>query len=90
MERRTIKLPDDDYERHNQRRKDMGLTWAEYIDGEAPEDVTKIDEFPSAVVFTNHDEKHEGRTELYENWVRVSGSIPAWIPREEIEQLHES
>jgi hypothetical protein len=33
----TIKIPRAEYERHNQRRQDMGLTWAEYIDGEAPE-----------------------------------------------------
>lgn len=33
----TIKLPRDTFERHNERRQDMGLTWAEYIDGEAPD-----------------------------------------------------
>jgi len=32
----TIKLPRDDYERHNERRKEMSLTWAEYVDGQAP------------------------------------------------------
>lgn len=34
----TIKLPREEYERHNERRQDLGLTWAEYINGEAPED----------------------------------------------------
>lgn len=38
----TIKIPEAEYERHNERRQDMGLTWAEYIDGEAP-DVAGID-----------------------------------------------
>jgi hypothetical protein len=33
----TIKLPREDYERHNERRKDLGVTWAEYINGEAPD-----------------------------------------------------
>jgi len=33
----TIKIPKDAYDRHNERRQDLGLTWAEYIDGEAPE-----------------------------------------------------
>jgi len=33
----TIKLPRMDYERHNQARKDLNMTWAEYIDGQAPE-----------------------------------------------------
>jgi len=33
----TIKLPREDYERHNQARKDLGLTWAEYIDGQEPD-----------------------------------------------------
>lgn len=32
----TIKLPRDEYEQHNERRKDMGLTWSEYVNGEAP------------------------------------------------------
>ena len=38
----TIKIPTEEYERHNEQRKDMGLSWAEYIDGQAPEppDVT--------------------------------------------------
>jgi len=33
----TIKLPREEYERHNDRRQDLGLTWAAYIDGQAPE-----------------------------------------------------
>ena len=32
----TIKIPRDKYERHNERRKDFGVTWAEYVDGQAP------------------------------------------------------
>lgn len=37
MARKTIKLPEAEYEKHNERRKEMGLTWSEYIDGQAPE-----------------------------------------------------
>jgi len=37
MSRKTIKLPEDEYERHNEQRKEMGLSWAEYIDGQAPD-----------------------------------------------------
>lgn len=37
MSRGTIKLPEDAYERHNERRQEMGLTWAAYIDGQAPD-----------------------------------------------------
>lgn len=33
----TIKIPVDEYTKHNERRKDLGLTWAEYIDGQAPD-----------------------------------------------------
>ena len=33
----TIKVPREEYERHNDQRKDLGLTWAEYIDGQAPD-----------------------------------------------------
>lgn len=36
MARGTIKLPEEDYNKHNQRRKKMGLSWAEYIDGQTP------------------------------------------------------
>ena len=32
----NIRIPEDDFERHNERRKDMGLTWLEYVDGAAP------------------------------------------------------
>jgi len=34
--RKNIKLPADEYDKHNERRKEMGLTWPEYIDGQAP------------------------------------------------------
>lgn len=37
MSRGTIKLPEDKWEYHNQRRKEMGLSWEEYVDGQAPE-----------------------------------------------------
>lgn len=37
MARGTIKLPEEAYERHNEKRKQMGLTWAEYIEGQAPD-----------------------------------------------------
>jgi hypothetical protein len=40
MEYGTIKIPQDDYERHNERRKANGQTWLEYINGESP-DVSK-------------------------------------------------
>jgi len=31
----TIKIPKDAYDRHNERRKEAGLTWEKYIDREA-------------------------------------------------------
>lgn len=37
MSRKTLKLPEGEYERHNEQRQEMGLTWAEYIDGQAPD-----------------------------------------------------
>lgn len=33
----TIKIPRDDFERHNEHRKTLGLTWAEYMDGVEPD-----------------------------------------------------
>jgi hypothetical protein len=32
----TIKIPKDEYDHHNEQRKEMNLTWAEYINGESP------------------------------------------------------
>lgn len=37
MSRKTLKLPEEEYQKHNERRKEMGLTWAEYIDGQSPD-----------------------------------------------------
>ena len=46
----TIKIPRADYDRHNERRKDMGLTWAEYLDGTAPQhDVPDADELGTVI-----------------------------------------
>jgi hypothetical protein len=33
--------------------------------------------------------KHEGQVELFPDWVRLGGSIPTWVPREKIEEVHE-
>jgi len=37
MTRANIKLPEDEFETHNTRRKELGLSWAEYLDSNAPE-----------------------------------------------------
>lgn len=36
MGRSGIKLQDEDFEKHNERRKQLGMTWPEYMDNEAP------------------------------------------------------
>lgn len=34
--------------------------------------------------------RHEGRIEIYDDWVRLGGTpIAGWHPREAIEQIHE-
>jgi len=34
--------------------------------------------------------RHEGRIEVYPNWVRLGGlGIPTWVPRERVEQVGE-
>jgi len=35
--RANIKIAREAYERHNDRRQDLGLTWEEYINGQAPD-----------------------------------------------------
>lgn len=39
----TIRIPRDEYEKHNQKRKQMGLTWAEYMNGESAVTATHLD-----------------------------------------------
>lgn len=46
----TIKVPREDFEEHNDRRKDMGLTWAEYLDGQAPDPGIDTDELTMSIV----------------------------------------
>lgn len=36
-DRANIKLPREKYERHRERKEKLGVSWAEYIDGQAPE-----------------------------------------------------
>lgn len=36
-DRTSIVIPREDFERHNARRNELGLTWVEYLDGEAPD-----------------------------------------------------
>jgi hypothetical protein len=33
----TIKIPREEYERHNKRRKELAESWAAYIDGQSPD-----------------------------------------------------
>jgi hypothetical protein len=35
----TIRIERETFEEHNERRKDLGLKWKEYIDGETPDAV---------------------------------------------------
>lgn len=58
----TIKVPRQKYEEHNERRKDMGLSWAEYLDGQAPESNAEglgIDDIKNAVRSAVRDEMPE-------------------------------
>ena len=44
MGRKTLKIPTEDYERHNERRQAIGLSWPEYIDRQAPAVETGVSE----------------------------------------------
>lgn len=38
----------------------------------------------------NSKTKHEGHIEVYPDWLRLVGmAVPAWVPRERVEQVHE-
>lgn len=41
MEWKTIRIPETDFEEHNTQRKQLGITWAEYINGVAPTSSTQ-------------------------------------------------
>ena len=51
----TIKIPREQYEQHNKKRKEMRVSWVEYLNGEAPElsENTDIDESEIARMVTN-------------------------------------
>lgn len=34
--------------------------------------------------------RHKGEIWIYDNWVRLGGPVPTWIPRESVDQIHES
>lgn len=48
-DRGTIKLPRDRYEHHNERRKQAGLSWGEYVDAESVVIEYDIDIDPDAI-----------------------------------------
>lgn len=43
MDYGTIKIPREEFERHNERRKSLSLSWVEYLDGQAPETPGAVD-----------------------------------------------
>ena len=43
MGRKTVKLDEETFEKHNPRRKSLGMTWNEYVDEEAPELASEVD-----------------------------------------------
>ena len=44
MSRGTIKVPQEVKDRHNERRKELGLTWADYMDAMMPDSPATLDE----------------------------------------------
>jgi hypothetical protein len=41
VEWKTIRIPAEDFEQHNMQRKELGITWAEYINGVSPTSSTQ-------------------------------------------------
>jgi len=66
----TIKLPRDEYERHNERRKENGQTWAEYVDGEAPDgatDAALVEAIEDRLDALEHDAASGGETVSFDD-----------------------
>ena len=39
---KPIKVPKEDFERHKQRKQELGVSWAEYVEGQAPESRSEL------------------------------------------------
>ena len=33
--------------------------------------------------------RHEGKVEIYDHWIRLIDATGNWVPREQVEQVHE-
>lgn len=49
---KAIKIPAEDFERHKKRKEELGLSWSEYVDGQAPELGADVDEREIAKMVT--------------------------------------
>jgi hypothetical protein len=57
-----------------------GVLW--YVPG-----ATSVDDMDT---YNSLKTKHEGKIEIYDDWVRFGGMTSVWIPRESVDQIHES
>lgn len=97
MGRKNIKCSPETFDQLNELRPD-GESWDQLLQravealGARNQAGDPIAEYRNATVWAKCDDgtKSEGgRTEIYPNWVRVRGLNGVWIPREQVEQLHE-
>jgi len=96
----TIKIPQDAYENHNEHRKDLRMTWEEYIGSEAPEPsdaqieidmsevLEKLEQLESAQAGTV-DKAMSMNTEVNESEIArmVTNDIMAELPRKVAEEV---
>jgi hypothetical protein len=59
-------------------------------------DETRLQKIPDGIAWyyenpnAESSTKHEGLIEIFPGWIRLGGPIATWIPRENVEQIHES
>ena len=61
---RSIAIRDEAYERHKRRKEELGVTWTEYLDGQAP-DIGAVDFDADEISET----VHSAMTEAYQEYV---------------------
>jgi hypothetical protein len=91
----TIKIPREEYNKHNERRQKRGMTWSQYIEDSSPDDrhddlLDRLDE-----LLDNPPEPHyksacwDGYTMVGMTEGKNGEMVPNCIPDEEVEEALE-
>lgn len=83
----TIKIPREDFEEHNARRQDMGQTWAEYLDGQAPDPNVNAGDVATEITAQlnlDTDDAHAEIDRLREEMEAIDDELPSGLDRDDV------